>query len=268
MRLRWALLSQLTTKQLGWASKNASVRGSSMRLGSADNKGLHTAPTSFNHKALLRWDQKLWRLFQLHWPLVSVKGNPRYSTHRDFRLFFLAASPSKSLAGVVSAHHYFHKWLDSHNFLFSVFASNASIQMFSHKLFIEESLVLNWTLGIRNYKLFKYTQPFFVFSDLSHGSFVQSAMSLMLSQYLDLAVVTDVKNHSKTLFHIQRASLPSVALVPISYSPWQVSYPVPMFSDSKLTQLYFIKWLFSIKSQSQLLLHEQTYLSWKNRRDY
>ena len=142
-----------------------------------------------------------------------------YKTHRDFKLFFLSAASNKPFRNVVSAHHYFHKWLDSYNFLFSLFLSNPSIQMFSHKFFIEESLILNWTLGVKNYKLFKYVQPFFTLADLSHGSFVHSALSMMLSQYLDMAIVTDIKNHSKTIFHIQRSSLPTTALVPISYSP-------------------------------------------------
>lgn len=244
----WRLCSRNSLKSLSWSRQLAHVRSKPDVSWSAVSTSHQLPKHASAFTTHFQGTQQLWRMFCSSWGAVRPKSNTHYSTHRDFRLFFLAASPRKSFQDLVSSHKYLARWLDSYNLLFSLFTANANLLLLSHKLFIEESLVFNWGGAFRSYKLFKYAQPFFTFSDLSHGGFTQSVLNELLSHSVDASIIADIKNRSKFLFHLRRNSVPTIGLVPISYSPWSVSYPVPAFSDSKLVQLYFIRWVFSIKA--------------------
>ena len=125
------------------------------------------------------------------------------------------------------------------------------MQLLSNKFFIEEALVFNWNYNLRNYKLFKYIQPFFTFKDTPHGGYVHSAVFNVLLQKLDLTIIVDIRNHKKLMGYLQKYGLFSVGLVPVNYSPWVVSYPVPTFSDSPVMQYYFLRLLFFIKGSAK-----------------
>ena len=95
----------------------------------------------------------------------------------------------------------------------------SNVQLLSNKSFVEESLVFNWHYSIKNYKLFKFIQPFFIFKDAVHGAIVHTSVFVMFLQRLDFAVVVDLNNHFKLLRYLQRYSLYTVGLVPTNYSP-------------------------------------------------
>lgn len=139
----------------------------------------------------------------------------------------------------------------------------SNVQLLSNKSFVEESLVFNWHYSIKNYKLFKFIQPFFIFKDAVHGAIVHTSVFVMFLQRLDFAVVVDLNNHFKLLRYLQRYSLYTVGLVPTNYSPWVVSYPIPYFSDSSLSQLYFLKWVLHIDSSVRSAKHLETLTLWR-----
>jgi len=89
----------------------------------------------------------------------------------------------------------------------------------SNKLFIEEAMVFNWHFSSRNYKLFKYVQPTFIFKDLTHGGSIHTTMVALFVQNLDLSIFVDVKNHQKLLVYLNKSSLYSVGLIPAHSSP-------------------------------------------------
>lgn len=168
---------------------------------------------------------------------------------------FMGSASSKPFNALISADRYYARWVDAYNLLFNLHYADAQVQAFSNKLFIEESLVYNWNQSYKDYKLFRYVQQFFIFRDLPHGSYTHSAIFTILLQKLDYALVIDLKNHRKLLGYLQKYSLYSLGLVPSNQSPWQLSYPIPMFSDSNLSQYYFIRWLFFVKSRAALAKH-------------
>ena len=129
-------------------------------------------------------------------------------------------------------------------------------------IFMEETLVFNWQYSSRNYKLFKYVQPYFIFKDFTHGGSVHSSMLMLFMRSLDFCIVVDVNNHKKLQGYFQKYSLYTIALIPINYSPWDVSYPIPSFSDSKLSQFYFLRWLFSIRSSAESRKYQNVLDSW------
>ena len=244
----WNLLYSNSLRSLGWSYSRQNLYTSASVIRSDSTLVNPSQPDNVASVPHIRWDHKLWRMFCSTWGVLRSKSNVHYLTHRDFKLFFLSASPRKSFQDLISASKYLAKWMDSYNLLFSLFRAEARTLLLANKLFLEESLVFNWGSGISSYKLFKYSQPFITYTDLSHGSFTQSVLNQVTAQELDLLLIADVKTRSKFMFHAQRNNIPSLGLIPVSYSPWSVSYPVPVFSDSKLVQLYFLRWLLSIKS--------------------
>lgn len=208
--------------------------------------------TALNIPIKYRNRNSQWSLFLHNWETFRPKSTLIYSTNREFRLMFLSASAGKVTGNLISAKRYFSRWLDSYNLLFNLFYSESQFQLFSNKLFIEESLVFNWNYSYRNYKLFKHLQPFFMFKDAPHGGYIHSAMQNLLAERLDAAIIVDLQNHKRILTYIQKYNLFSLGLVPHNYTPWVVSYPIPSFADSPITQYYFLRLLFYIRSSAQV----------------
>ena len=238
-------------KKIGWSKNGSNLRYSFPSEGDRVFTGLNLKRSATSAVAKITPSKFLWSAFLSSWGSTRPKSNLHYHTNRDFQLMFLSHSTDKSAVSIISARRYFARWVDSYNLLFNIFYTDASIQMMSNRLFIEESLVFNWQYNSRNYKIFKYTQPYFMFKDFTHGGFVRSAVFSIFLQNIDLGIIVDMNNHKIFRCHLQRYSLYTVGLVPINYSPWKVSYPVPAFSDSQLSQFYFIKWLFFIRGRAK-----------------
>lgn len=195
--------------------------------------------------------QDLWHLFLQNWKIFRPKTNLLYTTNREFRLFFLAGSPNVQKTSIISVARYFSRWVDSYNLLFNLFYIESFVQIFSNKVFMEESLIFNWHYGVKNYKIFKLVQPFFIFKDSPHGEAIHSAVRILLSYKLDFILLIDIRNHRRFLHYIQMYHVYTVGLIPINYSPWKVSYPIPAFADSYTNQYYFLRWIFHIQTHSK-----------------
>jgi len=89
-----------------------------------------------------------------------------------------------------------------------------------------------------------------MFKDAAHGASIHKSVFLIFLQKLDFTILVDIKSHEKLLQYLQRYGMFIVSLVPINYSPWKVSYPIPTFSDSAVSQYYFLRWLFFIKGSA------------------
>lgn len=204
-----------------------------------------------------------WSLFLQSWTIFRPKVTSNYAVHYEFRLMFLADSGVQRFNSLLSAQRYFHRWLDSYNLLFNLFYVEAQIQMVSNNLFIEETLLFNWDYNFRNFKIFKFSQPFFIFKDLSHGVYLHEAFLDILIRKMDLILAVDLANHNILLNYSKRYSFFSVGLVPINYSPWSVSYPIPVFSESMLTQYYFIKLILAIRADALSKRYQIKYNNWQ-----
>lgn len=204
---------------------------------------LRSAPKSVVHPK----STTLLGTFVSSWGLLRVKNNSVFSVHRDFQLLFFCSRPERRLNLFSDTRQMFNRWVDAHNFMFNLFYVQSIGQLLSNKFFIEESMMFNWHLSLKYYKLYKYIQPFFIFKDLPHGGYLHSNMVLFLKQKLDYMLIVDMNNHKTLITNLKRYHFYLIGAVPINYSPWLVSYPVPLAGDSLLNQLFFLKWLFSIK---------------------
>lgn len=259
----WNSFFKSKVRNIGWSPlEDRSGLGYNSRKSMIRRKSKKLTP-NFNLAIKYNQHESLWSLFLQNWSTFRPKSNQIYSTNRDFRLFFLIGSPERSYTNVINTRRYFLRWVDSYNFLFNLFYVESESQLLSNKAFIEESLTFNWYLSYKNFKLFRLTQPFFVFKDAQHGEKIHNAVLTILSQKLDFTILVDIKNHEKLLQYLKRYNMYIISLVPINYSPWKVSYPIPTFSDSVISQYYFIRWLFYIKSSSDALRFSTTIKRWK-----
>jgi hypothetical protein len=209
--------------------------------------------------------QKLWTLFLQVWSFSRPKGNFHYTPNRDFRVMFFAPAPESRSEALVSASRYFARWTDSYDLLRNLFYVNGRTQLLTNKFFIEEALAFNWQYSLKNYKLFRYVQPFFMLKDAVHGESIHSSIFSMFMQKLDFLIITDLKNHFTLLGYLRRYNLYSIGLIPSNYSPWKVSYPIPTFSDSQLDQYLFLRWLVSIKHSSTYERYRHSLQMWSRR---
>lgn len=257
----WSNIRNLELRRLGWSSARTY---SKLKLPTNSDSIFSEHKTServMTPYGLVKLEAELWPLFLQAWSVMRPKGTSHYTTHRDFKLFFLTSAPDSGHSPLVSAKGYFARWASSYNFLFNLFYSDSSAQLLSSKFFIEESLIFNWENGSKNYKLFRFVQPIFLFSDLPHGEFIHSAVFSIFVRNLDFAVVVDLKTHNILLKYLRRYNLYIIALVPINYSPWTVSYPIPSFADSRLAQYHFLKLTLHIKMEAKATRYGELFRS-------
>lgn len=204
-------------------------------------------------------------LFTQFWQLSRPKGNSYAWTHRDFRHLGLKGMPHprKTTDLLINASYFFSRWSDAHNLLFNLLYSTPTVQLLSNKSMLEESLIFNWHYSVKDYKLFKFTQPFFALHDGFHGDSIHKSMHQVLRQRLDFAIISDLQNHLVLANYFQRYNIFTVGLVPTSYSPWRVSFPIPSTSDSNLVQLFFIKWVLAISASARAARTSAKFSEWR-----
>ena len=259
----WLKLTLLSRKQLGMLSKEVYTPYSPNNISWLQFKtNLQTKKTLTQNLHFVPTVKLLTNFIKL-WTLIGSKSNTEYKIHRDFQLMFMSHSSDKRTSSLLDARKFFSRWLNSYNFLFNLFYISSASQMFSNKLFIEESLIFNWKNKVTNYKLFKYIQPIFTFKDIPHGSHVRMTILEILKKKTDYTIIVDVNNHKKLLKNLKRYHLFMIGLVPSNYSPWLVSFAIPVLSDSLLIQLYFIKWLLVIQIQANLHKHHRLFELWR-----
>ncbi len=246
----WAKLLGLQVKQVGWSNLNLFPRYK-RRAAKLQIPSRTTAVKSGTRSMPVRQkSSQLWMYFLQYWSQARPKTNDIYFIHREFRVMFMSGASPENNYPILCAKRLYNRWVESVNLLTSLFFANSKVQMLSSKTFIEEALIFNWHHSYKNYKLFKYSQAFVTFNDAKHGGYIHRAIKLLFKQRADWFLIVDLDSHRNLLTYLQKASVYLVGLTPVNYSPWLVSYPIPAFSDSKLTQYYFLKWIFLLKSKS------------------
>lgn len=251
MYIWWNKLNFNESRRLAWL-KNRSFRKENLHLyGSRRVQITSRAPIFPKRIHAGPHSKDLWVLFLQTWALARPKSNAHYNVHRDFRLFFLSLARTSPSGALVNPKGYYNRWVNTYNFLFNLFFVNSFTQVLTNKFFIEEALIFNWEYSYKNYKLFKYVQPFLTFSDMSHGESVHDVIARLLDKDLDFLLVVDLKTHNKLLKHLKSYHVFMVGLTPINYAPWGVSYPVPTFADSYASQLHFLKFIMRLQMHAK-----------------
>ena len=91
--------------------------------------------------------------------------------------------------------------------------------MFCPKTFKKEALSFNWSSELLEHTLFKQAAPHFVMKDVSYGEHSTEAFISLRDSGLDVAFLTDIKYHQRTLFYLKTNKIYTISLIPYNMSP-------------------------------------------------
>lgn len=158
----------------------------------------------------------------------------------------------------------FSRWVNTFHLLFTLFTYRCAVTTFSSAIFADEVNALNYFGSNFNYKLFRYVQPCFYFTEPSYGLSSLLVFTKLLQGNLDVGIITDVNTHDKTLFYLQSINTYTIGLVPTNYNQWTFSYPIPTTLESFLAQYFFLKWLHLTKQLASVESNNWSHTYWRN----
>ena len=144
----------------------------------------------------------------------------------------------------------FARWVNTFHLLYTLFTYKSTITIFSSPIFSEEVDTLNYYGSSLDYRLFRYLQPCFYYTEPSYGLNSLLVFTKLLKKSLEVGIITDINIHGKTLFYLQSINTYTIGLVPSNYKQWSLSYPIPTTLESFLAQYFFLKWLHLTKQTS------------------
>jgi len=132
----------------------------------------------------------------------------------------------------------FRVWKRFYLIIFNVLFFNLEYIIFSTIFFKNEVLGLNWRLnpGIRG--LWRYIQPFLTLRStkiFNHGWLVFHLIKL---KGYNIAFITDVLYHKKTLYYLNLHNFYQIGIVPTNLNSNLVDIALPTSSDNVFTQLF------------------------------
>ena len=136
--------------------------------------------------------------------------------------------------------------------------------LFSNKIFKNEVLSFNWSLNLLDYKLFKYSNPYFYLKDNNFGISSSIIFKRFEKNGLNIAFILDLKQHEKNVTFLKKINLYTIGLVPYNMNPWLVSYSFPVSNNNIFIQYFFIKTLLFFKQKVYLQLYNELKTNWYN----
>ena len=226
-------------------------------------KGIQDQPT-FNSKKLcsIKFFKPIQQinLFNLYLHFSNNTTNTFFVPHTNFKPLFI--SQTSSLTPFINISKLFTKWVNSYNFLLNIFFNKLNMFLFSNKIFKNEIISFNWSSSLLDYRLFKYSSPYFYMKDTNFGVPSSIIFKRFVKKGLNTTFVLDLKQHEKNLYFLKSINLHVIGLVPYSMNPWLVSYALPVASNNIFIQYFFIKTLLFIKQYSEVQLYNNLKSTW------
>ena len=189
-------------------------------------------------------------LFLLYLQFSNTSQTSTFKIHAYYRPLFI--SEYNSLSPYLNIKKFYAKWNHAYNFLLNLFFEEAKLLMFSHKVLKTETLAFNWSFNLLSFNLFKYTAPYFFLKEFDYGDSSTITFKRLARQQLQIACISDIKYHEKTLFYLKSNGVYTIGFVSYNSSPWSVEYAIPSATSSLFTQFFFIKLLSYIRQQGKL----------------
>jgi len=203
-------------------------------------------------------DLKLFTIFKSYLKLNSASQGTISTPHASFTQFYLGYR--RGGLAVLNVSRLYSRWKEVYYLLFNLFYYELDLLTFSSSFFKHEVLALNWQFMAQYKFMWRYTQPFLTLRSTKiniYGDFVFYRLNLL---GLNVALVTDVLYHAKTIYYLHRARFYTVGLVPVNYNLNTVDFAIPSASDSILGQVFFLRFL----SLTQQNVSESRYSSLKS----
>lgn len=153
----------------------------------------------------------------------------------------------------------FQIWTQTYTLLFNLFFNQTQVLLFSTKILQKEAYAFNWSRDVKTYLLFKYSIPFFFLKNPSYGLETDIGFSKLATLGLEVSFITDVRYHYRTVNFLKKYNIYTIGLVPYNISPWTLHYPIPISVNNIFLQYFFIKYLFFLKTETNLCYYNTLY---------
>jgi len=86
-------------------------------------------------------------------------------------------------------------------------------------VFKNEVLSFNWSLRLLDYRLFKYSNPYFYLKSNKLGVSVSIIFKRFEKNGLNLTFILDLKQHEKNVIFLKKINMYTIGLVPYNMNP-------------------------------------------------
>lgn len=142
------------------------------------------------------------------------------------------------------------KWHNIYTFVFNVFYYKSAPVMFGSNFFKKEVLAFNWLLHVFKSSTWRLFSLFFTFKLTAHNRYLKPFYVQLRRKKINLALITDIEYHYKTIFYLKKSRWFVIALVSYNINPWIANYSMPIFKNNFFIQFFFIKFLFFLKKNA------------------
>lgn len=211
-------------------------------------------------KSFWKKTSKNFDLFLLYLQFSNASQTSTFKIHSYYRPLFI--SEYNSWSPFLNVKKLYARWNHAYNFLLNLFFEEAKLLVFSHKILKTETLAFNWSFNLLSFNLFKYTAPYFFLKEFDYGDAATITFKRLSQQQVQIACISDIKYHEKTLFYLKSNGIYTIGFVSYNTSPWAVEYAIPSASSSLFTQFFFLKLLSYIRQQGKLYKFNQLKSLW------
>jgi hypothetical protein len=165
---------------------------------------------------------------------------------------------------VICIRKFFMRWKKTYYLIFNLFYYRIHLLVFGTSFFKKELLALNWSVNVKLLHIWRYVAPFFYFKPsriFDDANYIFHKLKLL---GLNIALVIDVAYHHKTLYYLNNVSFYTIGVVPLNLNMYSVNFAVPTSSESLFTQLFFIRFFFSVRKKAKHQHYLELKKTWFN----
>ena len=189
--------------------------------------------------------------------LNVLTQKPTLKPHHSLSTLFIS-SGSKNSPVTFNLSKFYHKYTNTLQFIYNVFFYNLSTFLFGNVFLKNETHSFNWPstfkLQTRLTQILLFVLPF------KRNKFSNTLLSFILTLGVKNAIIIDSLYHKTTVLFLQKISVLTIGVVPITSHYKSLDVSIPLANDNIFSQVFFIKLIFSLKK----LTESQKYISYRN----
>lgn len=210
------------------------------------NKNLFSSlPQTTQTKTYKFANNFLHKNFKTYLRINTFSNNPTFQVNSSFKPYYIGSAKGGSTIFNVSK--LFNKWKLSYYLFFNLFYYKIKFLTFTPSFFKKEVLALTWKDVKQVSFLWRYIKPFLVYKQNKindDGEFIFRKLKFL---GFNMACVSDVSYHSKTIYYLKRLNFYTLGLVPTIYHKNTLDFALPTSNSDLVSQLFFIRTLLVVK---------------------
>ena len=198
-----------------------------------------------------------WRgWFKLGSFFLPVKYRTNFSAKTSL---FNILNPHVGLANTQAS---FNKWKKALNLIQNLLFFDIQIFFFTSFIFSKESALLNRELTSSNFFKKNLLEPSYFFSSLAYSSISNIIYQRYLNNYLAITVILNSTVHKHLTSLLKKNNSFIIGISSSESSPWTFSYPVPILTNSFVTQSFFLNLTLSMIKVTNFLKKTNSLRIW------